>query len=150
MQLLFQSPELDSYEFVSGELQTQMTYIFDGHINASFFTEEETEQLQNASYLPWHFAKEKIFLLIKGKKTPSHMKLVLRLSHNQTEELLQQNSNYTHHDIDGMFINIYFHEQKLNVILGISYKIFTLGKTFEEDFSKNFITLLKSNQIAFQ
>lgn len=152
MQFLFQSQELDTYEFVSGELQTQMKYTFDGHINSSFFSDEEAAQyeLEHATYLPWALAKEKVFLLIKGKKTPTHMKLVLRLSQLQTEKLLQQTTHYTTKDIDGMFINILYQEQKLNVIFGISYKIFTLDKILEEELSRHFVTLLKSKQITCQ
>lgn len=152
MQLLFQTKELDSYDFVSGELQTQMKYTLDGHINHSFFSDEETEQyqLKDASYLPWSLVKDKVFQLIKGKKTPDQMKLVLRLSGTQMAELLQNTANYTAKDIDGMFINIIFHEKKLNVIFGISYKIFSLDKSLEDELSSFFITFLKQNKIAFQ
>ncbi|MGN0438707.1 MAG: DUF5721 family protein [Lachnospiraceae bacterium] len=152
MQFLFQTRELDAYELVSGELQTQMNYTFDGRINLNFFSEEEIVQyqLKQAAYLPWLLAKEKIFQLIKGKKTPTQMKLVLRLSQSQMEDFLKQSNTYTTNDIDGMFVNIIFQEQKLNVIFGISYKIFTLDKSLEEDFSSIFITFLKQKQITFQ
>lgn len=152
MQLLFQTNELDSYEFVSGELQTQMKYTFDGHMNHSFFSDEEITQynLEHATYLPWLLAKDKVFQLIKGKKTPAQMKLVLRLSPSQMEILLQNTTNYTANDIDGMFVNILFQEQKLNVILGISYKIFSLDKSLEDDLFSFFTTFLKQKQITFQ
>lgn len=79
MLLLFQSAVLDKYEFVSGELRTDMTYSLDGHINKEFFSEDEIESLalNSQTYLSWHMAKEKVFTLIKGKKTPSQLKIVL-------------------------------------------------------------------------
>lgn len=152
MQFLFQTQELDAYELVSAELQTQMTYTIDGRINLNFFSEEEIMQyqLKQTPYLPWLFAKEKVFQLIKGKKTPTQMKLVLRLSQSQMEDFLKQSNTHSTNDIDGMFINIIFQEQKLNVIFGISYKIFTLDKSLEEEFFSNFITFLKQKQITFQ
>mgnify|MGYP004614121349 FL=1 len=151
MQVLFQTTELDSYDFVSGEIQTQLGYQLDGHVNPDFFSEEEADRYQptHTGYLPWVLAKEKVFQIIKGKKTPSQMKLVLRLSPSQSEEILQQSTTYSANEIDGFFVNILFQEQKLNVILGISYKIFTLDKSLEDVFSAYFITFLKHNHITF-
>jgi len=151
MQLLFQTNALDSYEFVSATIQTDMTYSLDGHANHNFFSEEDslTYSLTNSTYLPWCLAKERIFLLIKGKKTPSQLKIVLRASQTETDALLTSTkSSLKSNDIDGIFINILFQENKLNVISGISYKIFTLDKNLEAEFSNNIITLFKSNNIT--
>lgn len=150
MQLLFQSSVLDSYHFVSGEIQTDMKYTLDGKWNKAFFSEEEQleNHLDQSEYLSWILAKEKIFQLIKGKKTPSILKLVLRLPDDKMKEFIQNNTNFTENDVNGMYVNITFQDQKLNVIFGISYKIFTLDKNLEEDFSSHFITLLKSNSIT--
>lgn len=150
MQILFQSTGLESYDFVSGEILTDMKYTIDGHINHDFFSDEELQQFSknHSEYFPWAIAKEKIFHLIKGKKTPSSMKLVFRLQDDIMEEILSQNKQFTQNDIDGMFANLTFQNKKLNVICGISYKIFTTDKTLESDFSNYFITFLKSNQIT--
>ena len=92
MQLLFQTDTLDNYQFVSANLQTDMFYTLDGHINTDFFNEEELNNifLTGNMYLPWYIAKEKVFLLIKGKKTPSQLKIVLRANPKQMQEFLSQ------------------------------------------------------------
>ncbi len=151
MQLLFQSNTLDKYQFVSATIQTDMTYSLDGHINHNFFTEEDisTHELTEATYLPWFLAKEKVFLLIKGKTTPTQLKVVLRASQEDTAPILNlTKSSLNPNDIDGLFINITFQENKLNVICGISYKIFTLDKILEDEFYTNIITLFKSRNIT--
>ena len=151
MQLLFQTQTLDSYEFVSAHLSTDMTYDLDGRINSTFYSSEELESLQltECTYLPWSLAKEKLFLLIKGKKTPSQMKIVLKLSSIETEELFNSSfSSLNSNDIHGVFLNIFFQENKLNVTCGISYKIFTLNKDLEDIFSDKIVTLFKSNNIT--
>lgn len=151
MQLLFQTNVLDSYEFVSSHLSTDMTYDLDGHINRAFYSSEELETLHltQSEYLPWSLAKEKLFLLIKGKKTPSQLKLVLKLSQEETVGLLSTtNSSLNSNDISGIFLNILFQESKLNVTCGFSYKIFTLNKDFETEFTNKIITLFKSNNIT--
>lgn len=151
MQLLFQTEQLNEYEFVSADIRTDMTYSLDGHINRSFFSEEELVQhsLTQRSYLTWSIAREKVFTLIKGKRTPSLLKIVLRASVPETENLISStNSSLNSNDIDGIFLNIIFQENKLNVICGISYKIFTMDKELESEFSAKIITLLKSNSIT--
>lgn len=153
MQLLFQTDILDPYEFVSSTLCTDMYYTLDGHINRGFFNEEEMNDLKldGSTYLPWHAAKEKIFLLIKGKKTPSQMKIVLKACKEQKQTFLSMtNSSLKPNDIDGIFLNIIFQDKKLNVICGISYKIFTMEKVLEKEFSNSIITLFKSNDITCQ
>lgn len=153
MQLLFQTEQLNEYEFVSADIRTDMTYSLDGHINRSFFSEEELIQhsLTQRSYLTWSIAREKVFTLIKGKRTPSLLKIVLRASVPETENLISStNSSLNSNDIDGIFLNIIFQENKLNVICGISYKIFTMDKELESEFSAKIITLLKSNSITYE
>lgn len=151
MQLLFQTNALDQYQFVSATIQTDMLYSLDGHVNHSFFDEADlsTYNIADSIYLPWSLAKEKVFLLIKGKKTPSQLKIVLRANATDTDALLQSTkSSLKPNDIDGVFVNILFQENKLNVICGISYRIFTLDKNLESEFSNNIITLFKSNSIT--
>lgn len=153
MQLLLQSSAFDPYEFISGEIRTDMLYTLDGHLNKDFFSEEELSAMGAGSsgYLSWSMAKHKVFLLIKGKRTPSSMKIVLRFPEQMIQaELSHAGSSLHANDIDGIYANIVFHEQKLNVICGISYKIFTMGKNLEDYFSSKLVTLFKSFSIACQ
>lgn len=153
MRLLFQSSQLDSYEFVSADIRTDMTYSVDGHINTGFFSADELSEsaLTAKRYFPWSMTKNKIFHLIKGKKTPSILKIVLRASSQQADELFKlTNSSLNSNDIDGFFINILFQDNKLNVICGISYQIFTMDKELEAEFSEYILTILKSNSITYQ
>lgn len=153
MQLLFQTNTFDSYEFISAVIRTDMTYNLDGHLNKDFFTEEElSAQNTNASpYLLWQTAKEKIFYLIKGKKTPLQLKLVLKLPHAAACSVLEStHSNLTAADIDGMFINILFQEDRLTVICGVSYRIFTLEKHLEQEFTSHILSIFKTLSITCQ
>ena len=151
MQLLFQTTTFDCYEFVSAEIATDITYSLDGHFHRSFFSEEELElhHLQSSHYLSWSLAKEKVFQLIKGKKVPGQMKIILKLSQDGLASTLQSlNSSLDTSHIDGMFLNILFQENHLNVICGISYKIFTLDKELENAFTVQTANLLKSSNIT--
>ena len=151
MQLLLQSNIFDFYEMVSATLRTDMDYSIDGRWNRSFFDDEEIDanKLNDYTYLPWSLAKAKIFSLIKGKKTPTIMKIVFKMSRANLESLLHSsNSSQNINDIDGVYLNILFQEQKLNVTCSVSYKNFNLDKSLEQDIFNNYIALLKSNDIS--
>ena len=151
MQLLFMSNTLDRYEFVSAVIRTNMTYNLDGHINRDFFTEDELTQMQigNSPYLSWQIVKERVFQLIKGKKTPSQLKVVLKLSPADSLSLLEStHSALTDSDIDGIFINILFQDGKLTVVCGISYRIFTMEKNLENEFTTHILSSFKSASIT--
>ncbi|MDE5777369.1 MAG: hypothetical protein K2I10_02495 [Lachnospiraceae bacterium] len=153
MRLLFQTDTLDHYEMVSAEIRTDISYSIDGKLNQSFYNKDELSllQLEKNFFLPWQYAKEKIFSLIKGKKTPCLLKLILKVNPIQAEDILSlSNSSLNSNDIDGFFLNIIFQENKLNVICGLSYKIFTMDRELENYFSKNIITLFKSKNITCQ
>ncbi len=151
MQLLFQTDLMNNYLLVSANITTDLTYTIDGHIQSTFYSPDELESLHmnDLVYMPWSIAKEKVFQLIKGKKTPMQLKLVLRVSEATLQSILSEsNSSLNSNDIDGFFLNILFQENQLNVICGISYKIFTLDKQLEDDFSNSLITFFKSNNIT--
>ena len=151
MQLLLQSTSFDFYEMVSATLRTDMDYLVDGKWNPAFFTDEEidTYKLKEHSYIPWALAKDKIFTLIKGKKTPSVIKLVFKLSNDNLLSFLKSvNSSHNPNDITGVYLNITFQNQKLNVTCQISYNSFVLDKSLEQEYFSNIITLLKSYSIT--
>lgn len=153
MQLLFQTSSFDFYEMVSATLRTDMDYQIDGRWNHDFFDENEidTHKLSDYTYLPWSLAKDKIFALIKGKKTPTVMKLIFKMSTGNLESLLHAiNSSQNINDIDGVHLNITFQNQKLNVTCSVSYKIFNLDKSLEQEIFNDFVTLLKSNNVTSQ
>ena len=151
MQLIFQTDQFDGYDFVSADIRTDISCTLDGHLNTDFFSNEELEHpfLFGHSYLPWNMAKEKVFSLIKGKRTPSLLKIVLKSSDANTQALLASTASSLHpKDIDGMFVNILFQNQQLHVICGVAYHIYTLEKELEEELRTSVVNLLKQQQIT--
>lgn len=151
MQLLFQTETFDTYLFVSSKIKTDINYQLDGTLNTTYYTEDERLSLgiDNSAYQTWKNIKEKIFYIIKGKKTPSQLHIVLRLSDEHAKQIIGTiNSSLNPNDIDALFLNILFNEQKLNVTCGISYKIFAINHDLENEFCDNFITLFKSYKIS--
>ena len=77
--------------------------------------------------------KEKIFSLVKGKKTPLSFQFVMMLKPDLSPEFLAKyNLAVREDEIAGLFINILYDRQGLKCTSGVSRKTFVLDKTLEE------------------
>ena len=77
--------------------------------------------------------KEKIFSLVKGKKTPLSFQFVMMLKPDLSPEFLAKyNLAVREEEIAGLFINILYDRQGLKCTSGVSRKTFVLDKTLEE------------------
>ena len=153
MTKFLRSEIFDPFEFMEGTLQTRITYDFDGHILSDSYSEDELreEGLFGHTYLPFSMQRPVLFDLIKGKKTPSSFKFVLLLSPQNLERTLSSiQSSFTGNDITGVFLNIRFHNQQLSLTTGISYRIFSVDKTLDNEWDRLVKQFLKQHEITFE
>lgn len=152
MTKLLRSDLFDSFLFLEGCIQNNITYTFDGHLNSDFYSEEElaTEGLQNLTYLPFAKLRPILFDLIKGKRTPGYLKLVLQLSSAETEEILNSLGNhFSTLDIHGLIFHLTFQNKKLTCTTGVSYCNFSMDKSLENEWDSYFYSFFKSHSIPF-
>ena len=77
--------------------------------------------------------KEKIFSLVKGKKTPLSFQFVMMLKLDLVSDILAKyNLAIREDEVAGLFINILYDRQGLKCTAGVSRKTFVLDKTLEE------------------
>lgn len=150
MQLLLQMEFFDSYCFTAADIRADMSYHLDGHINTVYYsTEEITSYFAfTKPYVPWKLARDKVFTLIKGKRTPTTMKVVLKLNTQMQQELLTLDNSFQQEICDGLFLNILFQENRLTIVCGVSYNIFTMDKALETEFAGWFLQLLQKEGIT--
>lgn len=130
MRQLFTKDFFDSMGFVEASIKMNITYHIDGHINKDFFDTEEKADLP--SICLWKDAKEQLFHMIKGRKLPLSMKIILKLPDLLLEELLKQaGGRITKEEIEGCYLNIIYDQPSLTCTSGVSYRTFTLDKSLE-------------------
>lgn len=135
MGILFGGTAFDNFLFVEGDISTAISYHLDGKINFSFFAEEELESLQLEEYQDWKTSKAIILQMIKGKKLPVSMKLVLKKAG-------KGDMTYV--------INIRFDNNTLLLVTGISRAVFSLDKLGEQEWDDNVCGFLKRYGIEFE
>ena len=103
------------------------------------------------NYIVKNIFGEKDFDLIKGKRTPSYFKFVFLLSPKNLERtLLSTHSSFTPEDITGMFINLKFQQKKLLLTTGISYRIFSVDKSLDQEWDSLVKRFLTAHEISFE
>lgn len=153
MNKLLKSETFDHFLLQEASITSTASYIIEGKINKSFFSSEEQEELgiKDQMFLPFSMLKNQCFDLIKGKKTPTSFKFVFLLSPDNLEKTLTSiGSTFSPNDISGVFLNIKYQNQLLTLTTGISYRIFSIDKTLENDWDRLVQKFLTQHQISFE
>lgn len=143
----------DNFLLSEAIITKDATFTIDGHINRDFYSAEDLEQLhlQNAKILPYGMLRNTCFDIIKGKHTPVSFKFILLLSpENMAQTIASSNSSLTPSDVNGMLLNLIYHNGQLTLTTGISYTTFSLDRTLEEAWDKMVQTFLYKHQISFE
>ena len=73
------------------------------------------------------------YFLIKGKRLPGSFKIVFKLAPEAVGNFLKNNGlPFTHDQVEGLYLNIRYEEQRLVCVTGTSVRMFTLDKTLEQ------------------
>lgn len=152
MNRLLRTELFDHFLLSEASIKGKCSFIIDGHILPDFYTPEEREELAltGLECLPFSMLRENCFSLIKGKNTPSFFKFVFRLSPVHVRQTLKAgNSSLTESDLSGVFINIKFQDGILTCTSGISYRTFTLDRTFEQEWDALLCRFFNAHDIAY-
>lgn len=153
MNRLLGSPLFDNFLLSEAVIQTNITYQIDGKLQTSFYQEEqlETMRLTDCPYVPFSLVRSNCFDLIKGKNVPLSFRFVFLLSPENMANTIEHNhGSYQPGDVSGMFININYRNGKLTCTTGISYKIFSIDKSLEQEWDELVERFFKKNQIPIE
>lgn len=153
MNKLLCTETFDNFLLKEATIQSSVTWSLDGGFNHDFYSSEELEEMQltGLPFLPFGMLRSHCFDLIKGKRTPSYFKFVFLLSPaNLARTLEQTHSSFSPADITGMFLNLKFQHGKLLLTTGISYRIFSVDKSLEQEWDVLVKRFLKNHEISFE
>ncbi|MCR5683988.1 MAG: DUF5721 family protein [Lachnospiraceae bacterium] len=132
MNLLFTDTAFDSFFFVEGDIDVAVSYHIDGHVNMNFYSEEELENLKMEDFIGWSGMKEQVKSLIRGRRLPVSMKLVLKKPGA---------GDITY------IVNIRFDNNSLMLVTGVSRSVFTTDRSGEHEWDDNMLGFLKKHGI---
>lgn len=152
MNLLLRTDTFDRYLISEAEIRTNALFRIDCRLLKGFYGSDELDELglSEGAPLPYSMMRETLFDLIKGKRLPVSLKLVLSPGPEDTKALLlSSGTSLTTDQISGVFLNLTYLGGVLRISTGLGYRIFTKDKSLEaawDSFAKDF---LSSHGIVF-
>lgn len=141
----------DNFLLSEAELLCGCSYVINGRRNKDWYSREELLELSEPDYMRLSEQRPFLYQLIKGKKTPQSMKLILLLSGENVRKILERIGRGAEADsIEGLFLNIRYEKGEVKLITGSSFKVFTLDKTIEREWDDSLKVFLRHYEIAFE
>lgn len=135
------------------QIRTFNTFTIDGHQNRDFYTAEELEETKGLpyAYSQWKDIQGICFQLIKGKKVPSLMKIILHYKPEEAERLLKEGNGAEYAEVVKAFVvTIKFDDSGLRLMTGTSLYTFLPDKTPDLLWDTAFRRFLEEKEIAFE
>lgn len=131
MTKLLSGSTFDSFLLEEASVNMQVSWHLDGRINRNFYTEEEWEDpsLHPYPFASWADVRGHVRELIRGKKTPASLSIILQARPDTVVKILQ-GAGYPQltDSIGGMAINIRYDGSEVTLVSAISLRNFTLDK----------------------
>lgn len=142
----------DRFFLVEASVTTFNTFTIDGKLQQDFF-DTDTVAMHKSNlieYSLWRDVKPYCFSVIRGRRTPLNFRIVLQLSHKQTQQIL--NPSFPDGSVpDCRFcLNLQYRNDSLLCTTGVSYTSFCLDKRPEHLWDEIIRKFLSGQHIAFQ
>ncbi len=153
MSRLLGSNAFDDFLLQEATLQMGISYVIDGHINEAFYasnvsSEETTETENRETFITYAEVRPTLFELIKGKRTPLGLQVVLQLSPKRSAILFPEGLDA--HLIKGLLLNLRYDGTKALITSGISYFSFSMDKAPELIWDEALMNFLRGAGISFE
>ena len=137
----------DNFLLVSFEISSFAKVTIDGVRNEAWYEDSESP----GRYLSWKELRNKVSLLVKGDRIPLTMKAVFRLSETNTEKVAAKLGVNDAAEKDyGLFFNLKFENNELNIVTGVSVTDFLISKELGNLWDEDLLKFLKYYQITVE
>ena len=153
MTKLLSGRTFDSFLLEEASLSIKTTWILDGKINRAFFSQEEWEDEANHPFplISWGEVRGHMRELIRGKKAPASLSIVLQLRPDMMEQLLAgEGYSRLTDNIGAMVLNIRYDGSEVTLVTGIALKSFTLDRNADRIWDEAMGRFLASCEIGFE
>ena len=153
MSKLLSADTFDSFLLEEAQIHTFNTFIIDGHQNREFYNKEELEdpEIFPYEYSQWKNMKSICFQLIKGKKVPTYMKIILHKKPEESYTLLEEGGALEFaNTLKAFVVTIKFDVNGLLLTTGTSFSTFIMDKTPDLLWDNAFRKFLTAQGIEFE
>ncbi len=126
----------DDFRLQKAELGLRSMITIDGKLNKDYDSGETADEEEEISeYVGWNTIRDMVYQMIKGKKTPSSMNIILR--NDKFSDIRDEN-------VSVYYLNIKYEAGALQIVTGVAYKTFSMDKSTEYEWDNYVREFLKS------
>lgn len=130
MQKFLMTEAFASFLLAEARVDTFVSFNIDGHIRHDFYTKEEQELQEIYEFAAWESVRPQVVQMVKGKRTPLLMKLVLAYMPKKAKELLEKEEQAAAgvSFIKYLLCTVKYENGGITLTGGVSYQGFTMDK----------------------
>ena len=148
MTKLLSGGSFDSFLLEEASLSMQVTWLLDGKVNRNFYSDES---LHPYPLIAWSDVRGHLRELIRGKKAPASLSIVLQLRPDHCEKILTAHGfPQLRESVGAMVLNIRYDGTEVTLVTGIALKSFTLDKNADRIWDETMEKFLLSREIGFE
>lgn len=134
MQKFLMTEAFADFLLAEARIDTAVRFDIDGHVKKDFYAKEEQEQQEFYEFAAWESVRPQVLQLIKGKRTPLFMKLVLVYSPGKTLECFEREGLTAEAEnfVKYLLCTIKYENGMITLTGGVSYQGFTMDKNPEK------------------
>ena len=143
MQKFLMTEAFADFLLAEARIDTCVSFAIDGHIRPDFYTKEERELRQFYEFVKWESVRLQIAQMIKGKRPPLLMKLVLVYAPEKANALLveKEQTSGSESFVKYLLCTVKYENGLLTLTGGVSYQGFTMDKNPEKCWDKGLCRL---------
>lgn len=148
---LLKGDMFDHFLLKEATIRQACDFQIDGTLSDTYYSEDEKEalHLSGLSYIPYARVRPLCLELLKGRRKPESFRFVFLLSpQNQANTIERAGTSFTPEDISGMFLNLNYKNGELTCTTGISYRIFSMDKSLENEWDRLVLIFFRKHGIA--
>lgn len=152
MSLLLTHDTFDRFTVSEVTVRTFVTYTIDGTFQKDFFSteEQESEGFQQETFASYAAVREFLFEIIKGKRTPTYMKLVFHAPSSLVQLLIEKSSStFAVDDVNSLTATVSYRNGAVAVVTGTNCRVFSPDRSLDEAWDRFFEKFLAENGIEF-
>lgn len=130
MQKFLMTEAFASFLLAEARVDTFVSFNIDGRIRRDFYTKEEQELQEIYEFAAWESVRPQVVQMVKGKRTPLLMKLVLAYMPKKAKELLEKEEQAAAgvSFIKYLLCTVKYENGGITLTGGVSYQGFTMDK----------------------
>ena len=144
---LFTQPSFDDFDVLSVTIVSYITFSMDGHLNAAFFEEADTQPDKLCS---WQRLRLVCFSIIKGKQPPVSFQITFFLEKDKASNLFNDSMLANNQDIDGFTLHLSYRNHTLSLSTGTVFSRFSLDRDSERLWDHYVAAWIKQKQLDFE